>query len=313
MGAPAPPRTLAELRAGGKAALASALTGLELSRHKAEMTRLLDEAWGAQKGAAIGFTGPPGVGKSSLIHKLIGVWRGRGRTVGVLAVDPSSHLTGGALLGDRTRMKLDPADQGVFMRSMAARDRLGGLSDLAFPAAVLMRAVYDIVLIETVGVGQSETDIVGVADLTVFCVQPGAGDSLQYMKAGIAEIPDCVIVTKADLKTLAGRALADVRGALGLSSGAAASVPVLAVSAQEGRGLEEAVDWLETETAGREGKGLLAALRRGQALAWIEGAVRAAFGREGVKAAGLRASEAEASAPFRAEADLIGRLSISIK
>ena len=257
----------------------------------------------------MGFTGPPGVGKSSLIHKLIANWRARGKTVGVLAVDPSSHLTGGALLGDRTRMKIDPEDQGIFMRSMAARDRLGGLSDLAFPATVLMRSVYDIVLIETVGVGQSEVDIVRVADLTVFCVQPGAGDSLQYMKAGVAEIPDCVAVTKADLKALAGRAVADVRGALGLGSGDAAHVPVIAVSAQEEQGLDELAEWAENEISKRTN---LSDRREAQVRDWVRSAVRELYGRKGLETVEASKDWLNDKRPFKSEADLVGRLTVSL-
>ena len=282
----AEPGGLARLRAGGKAAVARALTEVELGRTSPSVIQLLDEAWSAPVGAAIGLTGPPGVGKSSLIHRLIAVWRARGETVGVLAVDPSSKATGGALLGDRTRMKTDPDDQGVFLRSMAARDRLGGLSELAFPAVVLMRSVFSRVLVETVGVGQSETDIAGVADLTVLCVQPGAGDSLQYMKAGIAEIPDCVVVTKSDLKGLAGRAVADVKGALGLSAGGASASPVFAVSAAKEEGLEALADWIDEQVAKRA-HGVMAQ-RAQQARDWMADAVRETYGREGVAAVAQR-------------------------
>ena len=158
----------------------------------------------------IGLTGPPGVGKSTLVSALVRAWRAQARTVGVIAVDPSSRRTGGALLGDRTRIDVDPEDQGVFVRSLAARERLGGLADLAAAAMVLMRAIYDIVLVETVGVGQSETEIAEIADTVVFAVQPGSGDSLQFMKAGIVEIPDVALVTKADLGAIAERAKRDL-------------------------------------------------------------------------------------------------------
>ena len=167
---------------------------------------------GAQPRAhVVGVTGPPGVGKSSLCAALVAAWRKDGKTVGVIAVDPSSKASGGALLGDRVRIVHDPADDGVFVRSMAARDRLGGLADQTLAAMVVMRALFDRVLIETVGVGQSETDVAGVADTVVFCVQPGSGDSLQFMKAGIVEIPHLIVVTKADLGA-AGRAGARRRG-----------------------------------------------------------------------------------------------------
>ena len=183
-----------------------------------------------------GFTGPPGVGKSTLIDGLLKGWRAGGVTVGVVAVDPSSRRTRGALLGDRIRMRTDPQDQGVFVRSLATRGRLGGLAELAFPAIILMRAIYDRVVVETVGVGQSEADISTVADTVVLCVQPGSGDSLQFMKAGIMEIPDIAVVTKADMGPPARRALADLKGALGLASGG--DVPCLMLSAAKGEGLD---------------------------------------------------------------------------
>ena len=172
---------------------------------------LLDAAWREPRAHVVGITGPPGVGKSSLCAALVAAWRKAGQTVGVIAVDPSSKASGGALLGDRVRIVHDSADEGVFVRSMAARDRLGGLADQTLAAMVVMRALFDRVLIETVGVGQSETDVAGVADTVVFCVQPGSGDSLQFMKAGIVEIPHVIVVTKADLGGR-GRARARRRG-----------------------------------------------------------------------------------------------------
>ena len=160
------------------------------------------------------------------------------RRVGVIAVDPSSRRTGGALLGDRARIATDLADRGVFVRSMAARDRLGGLSDQTVAAMVLMRAIYHLVLIESVGIGQSEADISFVADTVLLCVQPGAGDSLQFMKAGVTELPDVVAVTKADMVEVARRTRADVEGALTLSS-EQRRAPVVLVAAARGEGLDE--------------------------------------------------------------------------
>ena len=148
---------------------------------------------------------------------LVAELRRRGETVAVIAVDPSSRRTGGALLGDRARIEADPDDAGVFIRSMAARRRLGGLAELTFPAVVLLRAGFDRVLVETVGVGQSETEIADCADLVVLCVQPASGDGLQFIKAGVMETPDLVLVTKADLGAPARRAAADVRGALSIA------------------------------------------------------------------------------------------------
>jgi len=153
-------QALEALQAGGKPAMARVLARLESHARDAETIALLDAAYAAPKGVSLGLTGPPGVGKSSLVNVLLREARARGLTVGAIAVDPSSTRTGGALLGDRARLSsLDPTDDGVFVRSMAARGRLGGVSALAYPAAVVMQAVYDLVLVETVGVGQSETDL----------------------------------------------------------------------------------------------------------------------------------------------------------
>lgn len=229
---------LAGLRAGGKRALAQALAAIEARPEAGATTALLDAAAAEPAGRTVGLTGPPGVGKSSLADALVRRWRAEGLTVGVIAVDPSSALSGGALLGDRTRIATDPADAGVFLRSMAARDRLGGLAAITFPAMVLMRALFDRVLVETVGVGQSETAVAGLADAVVLCAQPASGDALQFMKAGVMEIPDVVAVTKADLGPLAERTVADLRGALSVTAGSRAPA-VIACSAQSGAGLGE--------------------------------------------------------------------------
>ncbi len=155
-------------------------------------------------------------------------------------MDPSSRRTGGAPLGDRARIATDPSDRGVYVRSMAARDRLGGLAEQTVAAMVLMRAVYDSVLVESVGIGQSESDISFVADTMLLCIQPGSGDSLQFMKASVMEWPDIVVVTKADMAA-ARRACADVEGALTLVAGDAEQLraPVVLVSATQHQGLDE--------------------------------------------------------------------------
>src|SRR5204862_1908741 len=189
-------------------------------------------------GHVVGITGPPGVGKSSLCATLVASWRRAGKTVGVIAVDPSSRASGGALLGDRVRIIHDSTDEGSFVRSMAARDRLGGLADQTLATMVLMRALFDRVLIETVGVGQSETDVAGVADTVVFCVQPGSGDSLQFMKAGIIEIPHLIVVTKADLGAAAERARTDVAGALSLAASGDWPLKTLATSSRSSAGID---------------------------------------------------------------------------
>jgi len=294
------------LIAGGKAKLARALADIEARPEAPDNIDLLSAAYAAPRAHVVGITGPPGVGKSTLINTLIAGWRARGRTVGVIAVDPSSRRSGGALLGDRTRLKTDPEDQGVFVRSMAARDRLGGLAELTVAAMVLMRAVYDVVLIETVGVGQSETDVVRVADTVLFCVQPGSGDSLQFMKAGIAEIPHIVLVTKADMDKEARRARADVEGALSLADADGDwEIPVLMVSSMKGQGIDDLIAALDRHRDHLAPR--LAEVRRGQAEAWLEEFVRERFGREGVRKAGdLRLPPG--TAPFRRLEEIAARL-----
>jgi len=305
--APAVP-DLATVQAGGKRAVARALALVETARGRPELVALLDAAAAAGKAQVLGLTGPPGVGKSTLTNALVRRARAAGRTVAVLAVDPSSRRTGGALLGDRARMKTDPDDRGVFIRSMAARDRLGGLSDDAIAAVVLLRAVYDLVIVETVGVGQSEADISLVADTVVLCIQPASGDSLQFMKAGVMELPDIIVVTKADMKEVARRAASEVAGALSLSGGAGEGwrVPVIRLSAATGEGLEafDAAHDAHLAFLGTDGR--RAALRTAQAEKWVEEAIRVRFGTHGLARA--RRMALAAASPFAREAELARRL-----
>src|SRR3954467_4301432 len=182
---------------------------------------------GEGAGHVVGVTGPPGAGKSTLLSALLREWRRRGRSVAVLAGAPSSKRSGGALLGDRARIEHDPADRDVFIRSMAAGERLGGLAPARRAASQALASAFDLVVIETVGVGQSETDVAEAADSVGVVVQPGSGDALQFLKAGIMEVPDILVVTKADLGASARRAEEDLRVAL-RSLGARA--PVLLVS-----------------------------------------------------------------------------------
>jgi LAO/AO transport system kinase len=286
--------------AEGKAALARALGEIEAAPERPATLALLDEAWASPRAAechVIGITGPPGVGKSTLVGALIGCWRAADKSVGVIAVDPSSRRSGGALLGDRTRLRTDPADHRIFIRSMAARERLGGLAALTYPAAALMRALFDIVVIETVGVGQSETEIAGVADTVLLCLQPGSGDSLQYMKAGIIEIPDVVAVTKGDLGEAARRTAADAAGAIALDAGNAPA-SVLIVSALKGEGLDGLVAALERHRALLAETGQLAPKRAEQAEAWLAAALRERFGSAGAARAADAPTKPGAS-PFR--------------
>jgi GTPase len=215
-----------------------------------EGTAALLSALGADAPAHIvGVTGPPGVGKSSLLSRLVNAWRARGRSVAVLAVDPTSRRSGGALLGDRARIEVDPSDRSVFIRSTAAGERLGGLAPATRAAAAALAVAFDVVVIETVGVGQSETEIADVADTVAVVVQPGSGDVLQFLKAGIMEVPDVLVVTKSDLGRVATRALADLRAAL-RSLGATDTTVVMVSSVPPPSGIDELVDALDAHRAG---------------------------------------------------------------
>jgi len=196
----------------------------------------------------VGVTGPPGAGKSTLLAALTRAWRLRDRTVAVLAVDPSSKRSGGSLLGDRARIEADPADRGLFVRSTAAGERLGGLAPATRAAAQALAAAFDVVVIETVGVGQSETEVAEAADTVAVVVQPGSGDVLQFLKAGIMEVPDVLVVTKADLGQVAQRARRDLAAAL--RSLGESAVPVVAVSSLAPvAGVDELVDALDEHRA----------------------------------------------------------------
>lgn len=264
------------------------LAAIEARPGDPELVGLLDAAFRTPHGHVLGLTGPPGVGKSTLVNALVAQWRERGESIGVIAVDPSSKRTGGALLGDRTRILTDPDDHGVFIRSMAARDRLGGLAALTVPAMVLMRAIFDVVIVETVGVGQSEADIARVADTVLFCVQPESGDSLQFMKAGIMEIPHIAAVTKADLGAAALRAVVDVEGALGLVSEQKFGwkVKVLPVSAATGDGVDRLISTIDEHWTWLSIDDRLATARHAGAKSWLEDAVMLGFGEDGLARAG---------------------------
>ena len=240
------------------------------------------ELGGEAPAHVVGITGPPGAGKSTLLSALVRGWRTAGRSVAVLAVDPSSKRSGGALLGDRARIDADPADRGIFIRSMAAGERLGGLAPATRAAAQALAAAFDVVVIETVGVGQSETEVAEAADTVAVIVQPGSGDALQFLKAGIMEVPDALVVTKADLGPVATRAVRDLRAAL---RALGSTTPVLAVSSLPPvTGIADLIAALDEHRAGLD---VAAARRRSRRLGALADFI-AEHGARGLRALGGR-------------------------
>jgi len=235
-----PGRSLAErLLAGDKRALARGISLVE--DDDPEGWALVREVYPHTGAAAVvGFTGPPGAGKSTLIGALVKHQRASDRTVAVLSIDPSSPFRGGALLGDRIRLSEHFLDPGVFIRSMATRGALGGLAEAALQAALLMDAAgRDDVFLETVGVGQAEVDVIDHADSIVLVLIPGSGDSIQALKAGVMEIPDIIVVNKAD-HPLTDTMVREIRGVLSLAPVEGGwNVPVVKTEAVHGRGVEE--------------------------------------------------------------------------
>ncbi|TML28584.1 MAG: methylmalonyl Co-A mutase-associated GTPase MeaB [Actinobacteria bacterium] len=216
------------------------------------------------RAAMVGFTGPPGVGKSTLIAALTRAVREAGKDVAVLSIDPSSPFTQGALLGDRIRLAEHFLDPGVFIRSMANRGALGGLSEAALQAALLMDAAgNDVVFLETVGVGQADVDVIDHADTIVLVLQPGSGDSIQALKAGVMEIPDVIVVNKAD-HPLTDTMVREIRGvlALGPKEEGQWDIPIVRTDAARGDGVEELVERLDAHRAHIEAEGTLLERRR---------------------------------------------------
>jgi LAO/AO transport system kinase len=262
---PAPGRTAADLAerllAGDKRALARAISLVE--NDDPEGWALVREVY-PRTGRAhvVGFTGPPGVGKSTLIGRLIELGRAREREIAVLSIDPSSPFTKGALLGDRIRLADHFLDPGVFIRSMASRGSLGGLSEATLQAALLMDASgKDDVLLETVGVGQAEVDIIDHADTIVLALMPGSGDSIQALKAGIMEIPDVIVVNKSD-HPLTDTMVREIRGVLSLGPQEGWRVPIVKTEASRGEGIEELAEKVQEHHAFIREQGTLAERRR---------------------------------------------------
>jgi len=244
------------LLAGEKRALARAISLVENGDPAgAELVAAVYPRTGSARIA--GFTGPPGVGKSTLIGALVKELRERDRRVAVLSIDPSSPFTRGALLGDRIRLSEHFLDEGVFIRSMASRGALGGLAEATLQAALVMDAAgFDEVLLETVGVGQAEIDIVDHADTVVLALMPGSGDSIQALKAGVMEIPDVIVINKAE-HPLTDTMVREVRTALSLGPTGDWKVPIVKTVASDGTGVTDLLDAIEAHRAHVESTGTL--------------------------------------------------------
>ena len=250
-----PDRDLAaEFAAGNVRALARAITLVE--RRDPSVRHLL-ESLGERvhRPYVMGFTGAPGTGKSTLVDGLVSLLRGRDRAVAVIAVDPNSPYSGGAILGDRIRMQRHALDRGVFIRSMGARGHMGGLSVATREAVRLLGAFgFDYVLLETVGVGQSELEVAAIADTTLVVLTPGLGDGVQMIKAGIMEIADVFVVNKADLPG-AQKTIQEVRSMLNMGPRLAWRPPIVATSAAQGEGIEDLMAAMEEHRRQQEQSG----------------------------------------------------------
>lgn len=291
---PDPEQLALRIQRGERAAVASGLNLLDnkLADARACSARLLaslsGERW-LNEGHLIGVTGPPGAGKSSLVSAMIREWRLSGRTVGVLAVDPSSRPEqgGGALLGDRIRIKNATHDEGLFIRSLANRNQMGGVATEVWPMSWLMFSCFDIVVIETVGVGQTEIDIAEIADTVCYVAQPASGDAIQYLKSGIIEIPDIFAVNKSDLGAPARKTAAELgRSAPRQDRREDWDYPVCLVSATSNTGIKQFQDHIDRHRNYLVDAGLLSELRTRHHNAWVMRLLKEEFGTFGLDLAG---------------------------
>ena len=278
---------LDEILKGEKAAVAQALNLLEDKKPSslARRVKLVETLSLNAKPErhVIGITGPPGVGKSTLLSRIIPIYRDQKKSIGIITVDPSSKMSGGALLGDRTRISYDPKDTDIFIRSMAAGRHLGGLAWRTRQCLTLFESIYDRIIIETVGVGQSETEIEDVVDTVVSVVQPGSGDVLQFMKAGIMEIPHILVMNKADRKSLAEKSKNDLEAVASIASTDMEgwNLALSMTSALEGWGLDALVTAIEKHGLYLNERNI-SEKRRQNRIKWVHMIFRERFGSFGV-------------------------------
>ncbi|GAC1300049.1 MAG: methylmalonyl Co-A mutase-associated GTPase MeaB [Vulcanimicrobiaceae bacterium] len=304
-------RTISELfEANNPRGLARAISQAEAGRGAALMHRFFERTGRAM---TIGLTGPPGVGKSTLCSALVAVARAAGRTVGVISVDPSSPFTHGAILGDRIRLTEHFTDPDVFIRSMASRGHLGGLAGATGDAVAFMDAFgKDVIVIETVGVGQSEIEIAELADTTLVALQPGSGDSVQLLKAGILEVADIFVVNKAD-HPMALQLQREIRGMMEMLDFSGWVPELVATRARENVGITELWDAIARHAAYLRTTGELAAKRRGAYAHRVRALVMGDLGaRIDARIADLLASDGSDGDPYRAAADIVGGLDAAL-
>ncbi len=267
-----------------KVELSNLLEKIETDFNSLEIIEKLDKLHSQPKAHVIGITGSPGVGKSSLINKLVSYIRKKKKSVGIIAIDPSSEKTGGAILGDRTRLMLNPTDNNVFVRSMASKNYLGGISELTYPAMIVMRSIFDFLIIETVGVGQSEIFIKNLSDTVILGIQPGSGDSVQFMKSGIFEIPDIIVVTKSDVESLSEITFSDLSASKSFFQNQNDwDIKIIKTSSVQNYGFKQLFETIKLRWEWLKDKKRLGKLRNQQDIKWIHSSISKEFGDKGLQ------------------------------